>query len=179
MISPVTPPQAVFLDRDGTIIYDGNYMKDPSEIVLLPGAKDAMALLRDAGFLLFLFTNQSGIGRGYFTIDDAHRCNQRMIDLLGLGPDLFTEICIAPESPDQPAVYRKPNPRFINETVARYGIDRTQSWMVGDKTIDAESGLNANIQAALIGSAASPPGHAVPRYDTLREFAQAATRQAG
>lgn len=167
------PPKAVFLDRDGTIIFDAHYLSDPAQVKLLPNAAQALALLREAGFMLFLFTNQSGIGRGYFTIDDAHRCNQRMIELLGLGPTVFTDICIAPESPDQPAVYRKPNPRFINETVVRYGIDRAPSWMVGDKTIDAESGLNANIQAALIGPAPSPDGHTVPRYATLLEFAQA------
>lgn len=171
----VTPTKAVFLDRDGTIIHDAHYLSDPTMVKLLPNAEQALSLLRDDGFLLFLFTNQSGIGRGYFTIDAAHRCNERMIELLGLGSSLFSGICIAPESPDQPAVYRKPNPRFINETVTRYGIDRAQAWMVGDKTIDAESGLNADIQAALIGHAASPDGRAVPRYASLLEFAQAIT----
>jgi D-glycero-D-manno-heptose 1,7-bisphosphate phosphatase len=168
----VTTKKAAFLDRDGTIIFDGNYISDPEQVKLLPGAKEAIALLRNSGFMLFLFTNQSGIGRGFFTIEAVHRCNQRMLDLLGLGSPLFTDICIAPESPDQPAVYRKPNPRFINESVARYGIDRSQAWMVGDKPIDAESGFNAGIHAVLIGPAPGPAGREVPRYESLFAFAQ-------
>jgi D-glycero-D-manno-heptose 1,7-bisphosphate phosphatase len=171
--------KAVFLDRDGTIIHDGNYMKDPSEIVLLPRAQEAMTLLRDAGFILFLFTNQSGIGRGYFTIDAVHRCNERMLELLGLGSPLFVDVCIAPEKPDEPAIYRKPSPRFINESIAKHGLDPAQSWMVGDKPLDVESGLNAGINAALVGPRPLPAGLVAPVYPSLFDFAQAVTGQAG
>lgn len=168
-----TVRKAVFLDRDGTIIFDASYLSDPAQVKLLPDARQAITLLRDSGFMLFLFTNQSGIGRGLFSLDAVHRCNQRMLDLLGFGSELFTDICIAPERPDEPTVYRKPSPRFILESLSRHRIDRTCAWMIGDKAIDAQAGLNAGINAALIGDSADPAVKNVARYDSLLAFARA------
>src|SRR5687767_679302 len=83
--------KAVFLDRDGTLIHDGNYIHHPSEVSLLPQTSEALRLLRAAGYQLFLFTNQSGVGRGMFPIESVYACNDRMIELLGLGQNLFRE----------------------------------------------------------------------------------------
>lgn len=142
--------KALFLDRDGTLIIDKDYLADPAGVELIPGVISALKRARDLGYLLFLFTNQSGIGRGYFTLADAEACNTRMLELLGLGQILFTDICIAPESADQPAVYRKPSPRFINESIARHSLDPAQCWMIGDRESDLEAGLAAGIHAAAI-----------------------------
>lgn len=167
---------AIFLDRDGTIIVDAHYLSDPAKVVLLPHAGEALALLRDAGYALFLFTNQSGIGRGLFTADAVARCNARMIELLGLGPAPFVDICIAPEAPDQPSLYRKPSPRFITESIARHQLDGARSWMVGDKPSDVEAGLNAGIRSAWITSDVAPGAHPnVPRHASLLAFAQNVT----
>jgi D-glycero-D-manno-heptose 1,7-bisphosphate phosphatase len=117
--------------------------------------------------MLLLFTNQSGIGRGYYTLADAEACNARMLELLGLGDDLFTAICIAPEAPDQPSLYRKPSPRFITESIATYSLDPARCWMVGDRDSDLAAGLAAGIRAAAVctgkydaatWSARLPPG---------------------
>jgi len=151
-----TPAAAVFLDRDGTIIYDKDYLSDPAGVELIPGARDALRNALSKGYRLFLFTNQSGIGRGYYTLDDVHACNTRMFELLALGPDIFSEICIAPEAhspPDGEAdshCYRKPSPRFIREMLANYALDPAQCWMVGDRESDIEAGLRAGIHAAAI-----------------------------
>jgi D-glycero-D-manno-heptose 1,7-bisphosphate phosphatase len=142
--------RALFLDRDGTLILDKDYLADPAGVELVPGAAGALRRARELGYLLFLFTNQSGIGRGYHTIEDTHRCNARMLELIGLGADLFAGNCIAPEAPDQPSLYRKPSPRFINEMVAQHGLDRAQSWMIGDRESDLDAGLNAGIRAAAV-----------------------------
>ena len=142
--------KALFLDRDGTLILDKDYLCDPEGVELIPGVIDALKTARDLGYLLFLFTNQSGIGRGLFTIEDAHACNQRMLDLLGLGDDIFTAICTAPESPEQPSEYRKPSPRFILEMRAKHSLDPDQCWMVGDRQSDLDAGLNGNIHAAAL-----------------------------
>jgi D-glycero-D-manno-heptose 1,7-bisphosphate phosphatase len=128
------------------------YLHKPDEVELLPGVGAALKAARDAGFHLHLFTNQSGVGRGWFTLDDVHACNQRMLDLLGLGPDLFHSICIAPEAPNQPSPYRKPSPRFILETIARTGLDPTRCWMIGDNPSDWRSGLDAGIAALAVTS---------------------------
>jgi D-glycero-D-manno-heptose 1,7-bisphosphate phosphatase len=142
--------QALFLDRDGTLIHDKDYLADPAGVELIPGVPGALRRARDLGYLLFLFTNQSGIGRGYHTIEDTHRCNARMLELIGLGPDLFAGICIAPEAPEQPSLYRKPSPRFVHEMAAQHSLDRAACWMVGDRESDLDAGLNAGIRAAAV-----------------------------
>lgn len=146
------PLRAVFLDRDGTLIEDAHYLSDPGGVVLLPGVQEAVARARAAGVPMFLFTNQSGIARGLLTLDDVEAVNRRMIKMLGCGDDVFADICIAPEHPDDTPRYRKPSPRFIQETLARRRIDRAGAWMVGDSPVDWEAGLNAGISVAAIAS---------------------------
>lgn len=144
------PPQAVFLDRDGTLIENRHYLASPEGVALLPGVREALALAREAGAKLFVLTNQSGVGRGYFALADVEAQNRRMLDLLDLGDDLFTRICVAPERPDEPPVYRKPSPRFIHEMLAEHALAAEAAWMVGDSPADWEAGLNAGIRAAAI-----------------------------
>ena len=142
--------KALFLDRDGTLILDKHYLSDPAGVELIPGVADALQRARALGFLLFLHTNQSGIARGYHTLDDVHRCNTRMEELLGLPRPIFSDTCIAPESSETPAVYRKPSPRFEHEMIERHGLDPAQCWMVGDRDADIETGLNAGIRSAAV-----------------------------
>lgn len=142
--------KALFLDRDGTLIVDKDYLADPAGVELIPGVREALVRSRELGYQLFILSNQSGIGRGYFTMDDAQRCHDRMLELLGLGNDLFAETCMAPEAPDQPSLYRKPSPRFIVEALARHHLDARQCLMVGDRESDIRTGLNAGIGAAAV-----------------------------
>ena len=146
-------PKALFIDRDDTLIVDKVYLSDPAGVELLPGVPAALRRARELGYRLFLFTNQSGIGRGYYTLEDAHRVNARMEELIGLPRPLFTEIGIAPEAPDQPSIYRKPSPRFIIEMIAKYKLDPAQCIMVGDRESDIEAGLNAKIRCAALSTA--------------------------
>ncbi len=142
--------KALFLDRDGTIIRDKKYLSDPEGVQLMPGAADGLREALKHGYKLFLHTNQSGVGRGWFGIETVHACNHRMLDLLDLPDPGFTEICIAPESPDEPAVYRKPSPRFINEMIAQHGLDSEHCYMAGDRDSDLLSALNAGITPILV-----------------------------
>jgi D-glycero-D-manno-heptose 1,7-bisphosphate phosphatase len=175
------PPQAVFLDRDGTLIENRHYLRSPEGVALLPGVRDAVARIRDAGAKLFLFTNQSGVGRGYFTLADVEAVNRRMLELLDLGEDLFASICIAPERPDEPPVYRKPSPRFIHEMLAEHAIPAEAAWMVGDSPSDWEAGINAGIRtAAIVANSAAETARdqrlalGVEAYANLHEWAVAA-----
>ena len=163
-------PKALFLDRDGTLIIDKHYLADPAGVELIPGVADALRRARALGYRLFLHTNQSGIARGLHTIEDVHRCNDRMNQLLGLPLPIFDEICIAPEGPDDPPGYRKPGARFELECIARYQLDPAQCWMVGDRVSDIEAGLNAGIRAVAVctgkhdaaeWATLAPPGVAV------------------
>jgi len=125
-----TTGRALFLDRDGTLIVDKVYLADPAGVDLIPGTAEALRRARELGYRLFLFTNQSGIGRGYHTIEDTHRVNARVEELLALPPPAFDGICIAPEAPGQPSPYRKPSPRFILEMIARHGLNPALCYMV-------------------------------------------------
>lgn len=170
--------KALFLDRDGTLILDKVYLADPAGVELLPGVADGLTLARTRGYQLFLFTNQSGIGRGLHTLDDTLKVNARMEELIGLPRPVFAGVCIAPESPDQPVVYRKPSPRFILEMIAQHALDPAQCWMVGDSTADIGAGLAANIRVAVVRSGKVDPqtlpeviAHKVPVFETIGEFA--------
>jgi D-glycero-D-manno-heptose 1,7-bisphosphate phosphatase len=143
-------PKALFIDRDDTLIVDKVYLSDPAGVELLPGVVEGLRRARELGYKLFLFTNQSGIGRGYYTMEDAHRVNARMEELIGLPRPLFVEIGIAPEAPEQPSLYRKPSPRFILEMIAKHHLDPAQCIMVGDRESDIEAGLNAKIPTVAI-----------------------------
>ena len=147
--------QALFLDRDGTLIEDRHFVGAVEQVTLIPGTREALARLLDAGTRLFILTNQSGVNRGYFTLADVEAVNRRMIDLLDLGPDPFTRICIAPERPDELSRYRKPSPRFIEEMLTEHGIPTAASWMIGDRPSDWEAGLAAGVQVAAITTAAT------------------------
>ena len=172
--------KALFLDRDGTLILDKVYLADPAGVELIPGIAGALRRARSLGYKLFLFTNQSGIGRGLYTLDDVLRCNARMEELLDLPRPIFTDICIAPESSEQPAGYRKPSPRFILESIARHGLDPARCWMIGDREGDIQAGLNAGIRAAGVctgkydragwAALALPP---IPIYPSFVEFVAA------
>lgn len=169
--------KALFLDRDGTLILDKVYLADPAGVELIPGTTAALRRARELGYRLFLFTNQSGIGRGYHTLEATHRVNARMEELIGLGTPLFDTVCIAPEAPDQPPVYRKPSPRFILEMRARHGLYPAQCWMVGDSAADIGAGLAAKINVAAVRTGKVDPAtlpdvttHRIPVYPTFADF---------
>ncbi len=144
--------KALFLDRDGTIIIHKPYLHKPEDVELTANATDALKHARRLGYALYLFSNQSGVGRGLFSMEDVHRVNTRMLELLGLGSDLFSGICIAPEHPDAPANYRKPSPRYILEAINHDQLAPAQCWMIGDSPSDWQSGISAGINVAAIRS---------------------------
>lgn len=170
--------KAVFLDRDGTLIVNRHYLADPAGVELLPGVAETLRRLLADGYLLFLLTNQSGVGRGMFTLEAVYRCNAKMMELLDLPPPGFTEVCIAPEAPDMPAVYRKPSPRFILEMITLHSLAPEKVWMVGDGPNDVQAGLNAGVRAALLQTseiAEFPP--TVWRCRDLVEFYSKLTKE--
>ena len=142
--------RGLFLDRDGTLIPDYHYLSDPRRIELIPGVADALAKACSLGYLPFLFSNQSGVGRGYFTLETVHACNLRMLELFGLPADFFVDVCLATEHPDDEHVYRKPSPRFILEMVEKHNLEVSSSYMVGDKLLDLETAASAGARGAFV-----------------------------
>ena len=170
--------RALFLDRDGTLIVDKVYLSDPDGVELIAGAADGMRRARALGFRLFLFTNQSGIGRGLHSIEDTRRVNARMEEMLGLPAPVFDGVCIAPEASGQPTLYRKPSPRFILEAIAEHALDPAGCWMVGDSAADVGAAMAAGIRAAAVRTGRVPPESLaevsdgrVPVFDDFASFA--------
>ena len=129
--------RAVFLDRDGTLIVEKNYLCKPEDVSIFPGAGAALKRMQDAGFALIIVSNQSGVGRGYFTLADVERVNQHLCRELSRDGVRFEKIYIAPEAPDKPSRARKPSPQFLFDARDEFGLNLADSFMVGDKLIDA------------------------------------------
>lgn len=142
-------PEALFLDRDGTLIKWVDYLHEPGEVVLEPGIAQALWKVKNAGCRLFLHTNQSGVGRGYFPMSSVHAVNDEMFRQMGVEQDFFDEICIASDDPSNlnDRTYRKPSPRFELEMIEKYGLEKTACYMIGDSISDIEAGLNAGIRS--------------------------------
>jgi len=140
----------VFLDRDGVVNEDRGYVHRAADCVLFPGVGLALRRLQDAGFLLFLVTNQSGIGRGYYVLEDMHRVHDHLQAELGRDGVRLTWIYYAPEAPGQPSRGRKPSPEFLFDARDTFGIELGHSYMIGDKLIDLECGWNAGVRRSLL-----------------------------
>ena len=142
--------RAVFLDRDGTLIEDKDYLHRPEEVIFFPGVIEALGKLQAAGFLLFLVTNQSGVGRGLFTLADVENVHAHISAELAREGVSFEKIYVAPEAPDEPSRGRKPSPQFLFDARAEFGIDLARSFMMGDKLIDLECGWNAGVEKSIL-----------------------------
>jgi D-glycero-D-manno-heptose 1,7-bisphosphate phosphatase len=146
----LTMTRAIFLDRDGTIIAEKNYLHLVGEVEVFPGAGPALARLQKAGFRLFIVTNQSGVGRGYFTLADVEKVHHYLLQELARDGVQIDKIYVAPEAPDQPSRGRKPSPQFLLDARDEFQIDLAQSYMIGDKLIDLECGWNAGVKRCLL-----------------------------
>ena len=142
--------RAVFLDRDGTLIVEKNYLHRPEDAEIFPGTGAALKKLCDAGFKLIMVTNQSGIGRGYYTLADAVSVNEHVCNLLAAEGARFEKCYIAPEAPDQPSRGRKPSPQFLFDARDEFNLNLAESFMVGDKLIDLECGWNAGVKKSIL-----------------------------
>lgn len=142
--STETRAPAVFIDRDGTIMEDADYCSHPKEVKIFPGVPEALRRLKSNGFKLIIITNQSGIGRGFFTIEQYRAVEAEMLRQLGNGLVDATYFC--PDVPGQKSSCRKPAPGMILQATREHRIDLSRSFFIGDKEIDAECGRNAGVR---------------------------------
>ena len=142
--------RAIFLDRDGTLIVEKNYLHRPEDVTLFPGVGPALKRLETAGFKLFVVSNQSGVGRGYFTLADVERVNRHIDAELARDGVVFAKTYIAPEAPEQPSRGRKPSPQFLWDARDEFNLNLAESFMVGDKLIDLECGWNAGVKKSIL-----------------------------
>jgi D-glycero-D-manno-heptose 1,7-bisphosphate phosphatase len=139
---------AVFLDRDGTLMRDVDYCGDPRKVEVFPQAMEALRRLKGKGYKLIVITNQSGIGRGYFTEAEYRAVESEFVHQLGAG--LIDASYHAPALPTSDSVRRKPGPGMIFEAQRDHRLDLRRSFLVGDKASDIGCGRNAGVRTILV-----------------------------
>jgi len=147
-------PRAVFLDRDDTLIVNVPYLGDPSRVEIFPEAAEALFALRKAGFLLFVVSNQSGVGRGLITRDQVFEVNAEL--KRQLDGDYIHTFFQSFATPDDPyATDRKPSPELVLNAAKAHDLDLHGSFFIGDRLSDIECGLNAGCRTVLLTHAKS------------------------
>lgn len=149
--------RAVFLDRDGTINIEKDYLYRIEDFEFIPGAPEAIKKLKDAGFLVIVVTNQSGVARGYYTLEDVeclHAHIREELARIGASIDAFY---VCPHHPKEGfGAYkadcdcRKGKPGMLLQAARDFDIDLKRSYMVGDKVADVEAGKNAGCRSVMV-----------------------------
>jgi D-glycero-D-manno-heptose 1,7-bisphosphate phosphatase len=142
----------VFLDRDGTLIEDLGYPREPERIKLLDGVGAGLRILRDGGFALVVISNQSGVGRGIIDPAEAKAVHDRFITLLGAEQVHLDATYYCPHAPSEGCDCRKPEPTMLLRAAADLDVSLGDSFMVGDKLSDAQAGRRAGCRTILLGA---------------------------
>jgi len=141
--------KAVFLDRDETLNPDPGYISDPDLFMLYPWVSSELKRLKEAGYLLIVVSNQSGVGRGLIPAGALSRIHQKLNHLLfaeaGIGIDHFA---ICTHRPEDSCECRKPKPNLILDSATQFGVDLGASFMIGDRESDYQAGINAGVRRA-------------------------------
>ncbi|MFH1091611.1 MAG: HAD family hydrolase [Pseudomonadota bacterium] len=130
----------VLLDRDGTIIADRNYLSDPDQVKLLPGAAQGLRRLQALGLGMAIMSNQSGVGRGYFSEADLTEIHQRLIEILKIEGVVLDGAFYCPHAPEDDCRCRKPRPGLVDQARQVLSFDPADCFVVGDKDSDVELG---------------------------------------
>jgi histidinol-phosphate phosphatase family protein len=143
--------KAIFMDRDGTVIKEkpGVYLADPQKVFLYKNTLKALRIFKKAGYKLFIVSNQSGIGRGFFGEETVKAVNRKMLQLLKPAAGI-NEIVYCPHSPKTPCNCRKPSPAMGLYLIKKHNIDPAKSFMIGDKKSDIDFGRNINVKTILV-----------------------------
>ena len=137
--------QALFLDRDGTLIHDKHYLADPAGVELLPGVGEALHSCVERGMRLFVVSNQSGVGRGFFSEDAVQSCNARLAELLVPHGVSFAAVYFCPHAPEAACDCRKPGIGMWLRARAEFDLDPATCGMIGDKPEDMAFGAEAGL----------------------------------
>jgi len=140
--------RAVFFVRDGTLMEEVHYCGDPGKVRVYAGVSEGLRKLREAGFRIFIVSNQSGIGRGLIGEAQYRAVQAELISQLGEG--LIDGSYFCPDAPGTASTRRKPEPGMLLEAAAEHGVDLAASYMIGDKAADVECGRRAGARTILV-----------------------------
>ncbi|MHA1931388.1 MAG: D-glycero-alpha-D-manno-heptose-1,7-bisphosphate 7-phosphatase [Promethearchaeota archaeon] len=141
--------KAILLDRDGVLIEDKNYAYKIEDLELIPGVIDGLKLLQEK-FIFFIITNQTGIGRGYYTEEDFHKFNNHLISLLEKENIEVLKTYFCPHLREDNCDCRKPKTRFIEEIINEFDVNIKESWMFGDHPSDIQFGINGGCRTVFL-----------------------------
>lgn len=142
--------KAVFIDRDGTINVDTNYVNSPEQLLLIPNAGEAIKLLNESKFKAVVVSNQSGVARGYLTLKTLGAIHRRLRSLLKKQGAVLDAIYYCPYHPDDNATCRKPAIGMALRADKELGLDLKKSYMIGDSRVDVEFGNNLGVKTVLV-----------------------------
>jgi len=158
------PQPTVFLDRDGVLIHEVHYLSDLQQIRIFADVAQGLTRLKDAGFLLIMITNQSGVARGYFNEDFVQEVYQNINESLHLDAMYYCPHHLKGHAPyNIPCHCRKPKPGMIEQAMSDFTIDPSKSFMIGDKLCDVELASNAGITGIQLLT-----GHGVEEEEKVR-----------
>ncbi len=151
--------RVVFLDRDGTMNREVNYLHKPEDLVILPGVPGAIRMLREAGFSIVVVTNQAGVARGYYTCEDVENLHAYFNEVLENDGAHVDHFFYCPHHPEhgigeykRECDCRKPGIGMFRMAEQYYEIDKEHSYMIGDKLLDVEAGRNYGVHSILVGT---------------------------
>jgi D-glycero-D-manno-heptose 1,7-bisphosphate phosphatase len=141
----------IILDRDGVINFDSDqYIKSPEEWLPIPGSLQAIAQLNQAGFEIFIATNQSGVGRGYYSLNTLTRIHQKLREQLATVGGYIKEIFYCPHHPEENCACRKPRPGLLQQIKIKYKIDLKSTFFIGDSHIDIQAAQTIGCRPILV-----------------------------
>lgn len=151
--------RVIFLDRDGTLNEEVNYLHRREDLRILEGVPEAIRRFREAGYRIVVVTNQAGVARGYYSEEDVHVLHQYMNELLRAEGAAVDHFFYCPHHPEhgigeykKACHCRKPETGMFEMTEQYYTVDKKHSWMIGDKLIDVQAGRNYGVRTALVGT---------------------------
>jgi histidinol-phosphate phosphatase family protein len=150
---PATNSPVVILDRDGTIIADAHYLRDPNHIQLLPGAVEGLQRLTELGLQLLLVTNQSGVGRGFFSMREVEAVHEELRKRLFHHGIQLRGIFVCPHSPDQGCECRKPKTGLVKDAVQSLCLRLERVYVIGDRSCDIDLSHNLGATALWVSNA--------------------------
>lgn len=174
-MATLSPSRFILIDRDGVLnVNRADYTKNISELIVAPGAAEAVKLLTDAGYGILVLTNQAGVAKGLIAptaLIDLHRALQEQLEVLG---GKIVQFYVCPHLPTDLCACRKPAPGLVLQARADWHFDLATTWFVGDATRDAQAAIAAGCRPAMVRTAGHPttsdipPG--VPMFDSLLTF---------
>jgi rfaE bifunctional protein nucleotidyltransferase chain/domain len=151
---PLKMTPAVFLDRDGTINEEINYLHEPEKFKLLPNALEGLKKFQDMGFRIVIITNQPGIGFGYYSKEDFYKVNMKMLSEFSKSDILIDKIYFCPHTKAEQCECRKPGQALIQRAKEELNLDLAHSYFIGDRTTDIEAGRRAGMKTILMKTGA-------------------------